>query len=249
MKFGRRFRSIFIKSGKILLRGIGNFQARHSLVDTSPFLQSGQFAWVTELESQWESIKIELDKILEKPEEIPAFHQLSPDQKRISQGDNWKTFPFYVFGIRLEENALLCPQTIKAIEKLPGLQNAWFSILSPGYHIPPHRGPTRAVIRCHLGLVVPKDEDHCWLRVSDQIRSWQPGKCILFDDTYEHEVHNQTHESRVVLFLDVDRPSDWIGRLFNRLIILLVRSSSYVRDPIKNLRDWNQRLKSKKVSN
>ena len=249
MKFAPRFRSFFMSSGKILLRGIGNFQARHSLVDTTPFLESSQFTWVAELENHWESIQVELNKILEKPEEIPAFHQLSPDQKRISKGDNWKTFPFYVFGIRLEENAALCPKTIQAIEKLPGLQNAWFSILAPGYHIPPHRGPTRAVIRCHLGLIVPKEENLCWLRVGDRIRSWKTGKCILFDDTYEHEVHNQTHERRVVLFLDVDRPSDWIGQLFNRLIILLVRSSSYVRDPIKNFRDWNQRLKSTKSSN
>ncbi len=242
MKRASILRSILIKLGKFFLRRIGNLQGKHSLVETTPFLPSDQFAWVKDLEDNWEYIKAELNHVLDRPEDIPSFHQLSPDQQRISKGDNWKTFAFYVFGIKLEENAKRCPRTIQLIEALPGLQNAWFSILAPGYHIPPHRGPTRAVIRCHLGLIVPSDKDKCWLRVDDQVKTWEAGKCMLFDDTYEHEVKNDTEERRVVLFLDVDRPSDWIGRLVNRILILGVRSSAYVKDPVRNLAAWNRRL-------
>jgi len=198
---------------------------------------------VPALESQWQTINDELQGVLAHPEEIPAFHELSPDQKRISKGDNWKTFAFYVFGIRLDENCERCPQTVRVLEQLPELQNAWFSILAPGYHIPPHKGPTRAVVRCHLALQVPQDAPNCWIRVDKEVRAWEPGKCMVFDDTYEHEVRNDTDEVRVVLFVDVSRPSDRIGRMFNRLLITAIRGSAYVKDPLKNLAAWNKAVR------
>jgi len=240
MSDGSLLRRWVIKGGKHLLRAIGDFQARHSLVGTGPFLDAAEFGWVADLESQWRAIRGELAGVMEHPEEIPAFHELSPDQTRISKGDNWKTFALYVFGIRVDDNCARCPQTAAALERLPGLQNAWFSILAPRYHIPPHKGPTRAVVRCHLGLVVPRDARQCWLRVDNEVRSWEEGGCLLFDDTYEHEVRNDTDELRVVLFVDVDRPSDRIGTWFNKLLIMSIRGSAYVKDPLKNLAAWNK---------
>ncbi|MDH3644747.1 MAG: aspartyl/asparaginyl beta-hydroxylase domain-containing protein, partial [Gammaproteobacteria bacterium] len=152
----------------------------------------------------------------------------------------WKTFAFYVFGIRLDENCERCPETVRVLEQLPELQNAWFSILAPRYHIPPHKGPTRAVVRCHLALQVPQDAPNCWIRVDEEVRAWESGKCMVFDDTYEHEVKNDTDEVRVVLFVDVTRPSDRLGRVFNKLLIMAIRGSAYVKDPLKNLAAWNK---------
>ncbi len=63
---------------------------------------------------------------------------------------------------------------------------------------------------------------------------------MLFDDTFEHEVRNDTDETRIVLFLDVDRPSDRLGTWFNRLIVTLIRGSAYVKDPLNNLADWSR---------
>lgn len=42
-------------------------------------------------------------------------------------------------------------------ERLAGLTSAWFSILAPGHHIPSHAGVSKGVVRCHVGLVVPRD--------------------------------------------------------------------------------------------
>ncbi len=232
-------RNLIIKAGKHTLRKVGEFQARHSLVAATPVLDNAEFDWVPRLEERWREIRGELDAVLTRPEDIPAFHQLSPDQKRISKGDNWKTFAFYVYGNRVDDNCAACPVTATLLDDLPGLQNAWFSILAPRYHLPPHRGPTRAVIRCHLGLKVPADGENCWLRVDQEICRWQEGRCLVFDDTYEHEVRNDTDEVRVVLFLDFDRPMDLAGRALNRLVIAAIRTSAYVKDPLKNLADWN----------
>jgi beta-hydroxylase len=230
------------KLGVKLMRGVESFQNRHSLVSTDPVLENDAFPWVSEVEAAYPAIRGELEALLEHPERIPAFHQISPDQERISKGDNWKVFTFHAYGTKIEDNRALCPETSKLIDRVPGLQNAWFSILAPGYHIPPHHGPTRAVIRLHLGLIVPEDRESCWIRVDDQICTWEEGKVIVFDDTYEHEVRNDTPDRRVVLFIDFDRPMDRIGSLVNRLLVYLIKVSNYVQVPLKNLADWNKGL-------
>lgn len=228
------------RTGKKFLQAIGDFQGRHSRVGTGPFLSKEEFPWTSQLEASWREIRSELEPLLEHPEDIPAFHQISPDQKRISKGDHWKTFAFYVFRQPIAENCALCPATARILSQLPGLQNAWFSILAPGYHIRPHHGPTRALLRCHLALRVPKDRKNCWIRVDDQIYRWAEGECVVFDDTYEHEVRNDTDEVRVVLFMDFDRPMDWIGSRFNSTVLRLMQASHYVKDPLHNLAKWNQ---------
>lgn len=233
-----------MRTGKHALRKVGEFQARHSTVPTTPVLPNEDFPWVADLERCWREIRTELDGVLTNPEDIPAFHQLSPDQARISRGDNWKTFAFYVYGNRVDDNCARCPVTAGLLDRMPTLQNAWFSILAPRYHIPPHKGPTRAVIRCHLGLKVPADGANCWLRVDDEICHWAEGECLVFDDTYDHEVRNDTDDVRVVLFLDFDRPMDLPGRLANRLVIAAIRASAYVKDPLANLADWNARIRN-----
>ena len=242
---GGRLRRTVIQAGKHTLRKVGEFQARHSRVSTEPVLPNAEFPWVADLERRWRQVREELDTVLVHPEDIPAFHQLSPDQQRISKGDNWKTFAFYIYGNRVDDNCARCPATGALLDRLPSLQNAWFSILAPRYHIPPHRGPTRAVIRCHLGLKVPAARERCWLRVDREICHWEEGRCLVFDDTYEHEVKNDTDEVRVVLFLDFDRPMDLPGRVLNRLVIAAIRASAYVKDPLQNLAAWNARVRGR----
>lgn len=93
-------RRMLLKAGKKFLRWNGDFQTRHSLISTTPRIGNHEFNWVTALEARWPAIREELDRLLEHPEDIPAFHQISPDQQRISKGDNWKTFGLFVYGQR-----------------------------------------------------------------------------------------------------------------------------------------------------
>ncbi|HEX7374697.1 MAG TPA: aspartyl/asparaginyl beta-hydroxylase domain-containing protein [Steroidobacteraceae bacterium] len=234
------WRRLLIGGGKRFLRWSGQFQARHSRVPSTPAIDNAAFDWIPQLEGDWRAIRAELEHLLEHPEDIPAFHQISPDQKRISKGDNWKTFAFRVYGRRVDENCALCPRTAAAIERLPGVRTAMFSILKPRYRIAPHKGPTRAVIRAHLGLIVPEDWQNVWIRVDTERLHWREGRVILFDDTYEHEVHNDTDQLRAVLFLDIDRPMDAVGTLFNRVLMRLIQASPYVKQPLRNLARWDR---------
>ena len=232
------------KSGRRVLQAIDRYLGRKSLVGDHPFFDPSQFSFVQTLEDNWRPIRAELEKLLEAREHIPSFHQVSPDQKRISKDDNWKTFILYGFGRKAERNCRQCPETTRVLETIPRLQTAMFSIVAPGYHIPAHRGVTKGVIRIHLGLMIPKQRDQCFIRVGNQTRHWEEGKCIVLDDTFDHEVWNKTNEQRVVLFIDVERPLPLLARLLNRGILRAVRWTAYFKDARANLNDWEERFEA-----
>jgi beta-hydroxylase len=82
------------------------------------------------------------------------------------------------------------------------MTTAGFSVLQPGAHILPHRGYTTEVLRCHLGIIVPVG---CSMRVGSETRNWEEGRCLVFDDTVEHEVWHCGNAPRVVLLVDFAR--------------------------------------------
>ncbi|MGL5078248.1 MAG: aspartyl/asparaginyl beta-hydroxylase domain-containing protein, partial [Waterburya sp.] len=125
---------------------------------------------------------------------------------------------------------------------IPGLKTAFFSILLPDKHIPEHRGPYKGVLRCHLPLKVPQAKEQCGIRVAQEIRHWEEGKCLVFDDSYPHEAWNKTDEIRVVLFLDIVRPTIFPASLLNHFLLNLIRWSPFIKDAQKNQNQWDQRL-------
>jgi len=136
------------------------------------------------------------------------------------------------------------PVTTEILERVPNLRIAWLSILAPGYHIPAHTGVTKGLIRNHLGLIIPADREQCRIRVGDEIRPWSEGKFLILDDTYEHEVWNDTDEERVVLLFDFDRPMKWSGRLLNRFFLWAIKFSAFYRDPLRNSRNAEKRFET-----
>ena len=87
---------------------------------------------------------------------------------------------------------------------MPFLANAGFSCFRPGTHLYPHHGELHGVLRCHLPLVVP--EGDVALRFADDVRRWQPARCIVFDDTFEHEAWNHASSDRIVLLVTFAAP-------------------------------------------
>lgn len=160
------------------------------------FYESSQFEFVLNLEENWQVINQELNQ-LRQGDFIPW------PEKYLYDGKGWDTFGLYAFGIKVGKNCALCPETTKLVESIPNLSTAGFSALAASTHIAPHTGYPDGFLRCHLGLIVP---DGCGLRVDNQIRHWQQGKCLVFDDTSEHEAWNKGNSTRVVLLLDFKAP-------------------------------------------
>jgi len=237
-------KQIVVTQGEKLVRNLERTIAKQSLVGDSTFFDVNQFSWVTDLEMNWQLVRYELDDVLKTLPKLPNFQDISTDQYSITQDDRWKTYFFYAYGYKAEKNCVRCPETTRLIERIPGMKTAFFSILLPHKHIPEHRGPYKGVLRYHLALKVPESDRGCGIRVGNDIRYWQEGRSLIFDDTFPHEAWNYTDAVRVVLFLDFVRPMQFPFSIFNKLMIQLITWSPYVQSGKANFLEWERRLEA-----
>src|SRR3954469_15561517 len=228
--------------GKRLRHRISGLIARSSKVGNDPVLDPGLFPWIRDLEAHWPQIREEVDRLLTRQEGIPPLADISPDHRRIAPPDQWKSFFLYGYGYSQEENLRRCPKTGEAVAKIPGLNSAFFSILTPGAHIPRHRGVTKAILTAHVGASVPRLRRACRMQVDDRMLHWDEGRTFVFDDCYHHEVWNDTGEQRVILLIQFRRPAGLIGRLVGRLFLAAVRHSRFVQDARSSLGDWEKAM-------
>jgi aspartate beta-hydroxylase len=168
------------------------------------------FPWFAALESRTDTIREEALRVLAGGG-LPSFLQDS------GQGatDNylrgtWDAFFFYRDGERVAESAARAPVTAALLEDLPLVRirncapEICFSVLTPGSEILPHTGVTNVRCVTHLPLLVPAD---CAITVAGETHVWEEGRCVAFDDTYEHRAWNRNpHHVRVVLIVDAWNP-------------------------------------------
>jgi beta-hydroxylase len=192
------------------------------------------------VEAEYPLIRKELDSLLVHRDQIPNFQDISDAQKPLTEGEQWKTFWLYAFGEKAEENCARCPETVRILQKIPGMKSAMFSILAPKKHIPEHRGLWKGVLRYHLGLIVPAPKGSARIRVGNDIRSWEEGKSMIFDDSHPHEVWNDCSSQRVVLFVDVLRPVIFPLSLLNEGIIWIIAHSDSVAEPMDRVRQYSR---------
>jgi beta-hydroxylase len=243
-RIAQQKRRLIKNVGSKMLWSFESMMERHSLVGNSAVLDPRELPFVARLEESSIGIRRELDVVLEHKRVLPALHEISPDQCSISQDDRWKAFFLYGFGHRSAENCNRCPLTASVLSMVPGLVTAFFSILAPGKHIPRHRGVYKGLVRVHLGLKVPKLAERCRMEIGGTKLSWQEGKAFVFDDTFDHEVWNDTDEERAVLLLDVYRPLPATLSLLNKALVRAVAASPYVTDGVKNAQTWEHKIAS-----
>ena len=235
-----------IAAGERILAPIERFIGRRSLVGDETFFDNDRFPWIAEIETNWTTIRDRLERVLEDREALPNFQDISKDQIEITDDDHWKTFFLYGFGFEARLGVEMCPRTAELMRQIPGMKTAMFSILSPRKHILDHRGPYKGVLRYHLGLIVPEDAESCRIRVGEDVRHWEEGQSMIFDDTYNHEVWNDTDETRVVLFVDVLRPLPRPWAQINRAIVAAIRYSPFVLDAKRNQEAWERRYRARR---
>ena len=111
-----------------------------------------------------------------------------------------------------------------------------FSSLNPHAKIPRHTGPMNGILRGHLGMVVPQG---CYIRVGPEERTWEEGKMLVFDDSFEHEVWNHSEFVRIVLFMNF-----WHPCFADREIPVLERfRAAYEQTPLSRVHKQNQDAK------
>jgi beta-hydroxylase len=227
--------------GERVLAPIERFIGRRSVVGDATFFPLERFPWVEHIEQNWQTIREEAERLLEDRDDLANFQDISKDQIEITDDDRWKTFFLYGYGFEAKLGVEMCPRTAALMREIPGMTTAMFSILSPRKHILDHRGPYKGVLRYHLGLIVPQKAEDCRIRVGDDFRHWEEGKSMIFDDTFNHEVWNDTDDTRVVLFVDVLRPLPSPWSQINSLIVKAIGYSPFVLDAKRNQEAWEKR--------
>jgi beta-hydroxylase len=224
-----------VKFGKRLRKPLNRFLARQSLISTDRFIDPGDVPGLDVLKENWEAIRDEALAVMAGNEEVPSLGRISPDHRRIAPDEAWKSFFFNAYGYSSLVNRSRCPRTAEVIDKVPNVVVAFYSIFDTGTRIPLHKGVTKAMLNVHLGLSVPPEKDACGIRVEGEVRHWQEGELLVFDETNRHEAWNDSSQPRIVLFLQVMRPMNWLGRLVGKAFLALVKRTTYVQDVRKAL--------------
>jgi Aspartyl/asparaginyl beta-hydroxylase and related dioxygenases len=216
--------------------------ARVSRLPDVPVYTREQFDWLRGIEAGWGEVREELDRIMVYRDTMPSFHEIIAEVSTITTDHDWKTFFLMSVGREAGENARRCPRTMALLRRIPGVSTAFFSILSPGKHIPAHRGAYNGVLRLHLGLLVPEPRERCRIRVADEIHHWEEGRALIFDDSFNHEVWNDTDGYRVVLFVDFARPLLQPWDALNRGLLRLGPLAPLLRKAASRQKLWEKRF-------
>ncbi|NYT41527.1 aspartyl/asparaginyl beta-hydroxylase domain-containing protein [Sphingomonas sp. R-74633] len=178
------------------------------------YFDTSQFDWVPGIEAATGAILAELNGLLaDGLQGFRPYIQSDPNRPRLDDNAlldsaQWSTRFLCENGRVDEATVARCPRTWAAVQTAPqpliaNSPTAMFSLLRPGARIAPHTGMVNTRLTCHLPLVVPPG---CGFRVGNEVREWQVGKLLIFDDSIEHEAWNGSDEDRVVLIFDIWRP-------------------------------------------
>jgi hypothetical protein len=217
----------------------------HRLIARTPsgrteFFEPADFPWIADVEARADEIKVELDGLLARVDQLPNFQDIQEEQRWLTQDDRWKVFGFYAYGVRVDSNCRRCPRTAEIVESIPGMTTAMFSVLLPHKHIPPHFGMWKGVLRYHLALRTPADETAACVRVGSRTEHWRDGRSLVFDDTFEHEAWNDSDEIRVVLFVDIIRPLPWYLAVPNRACLGAIRRTPFIQRAVAKNEEWHK---------
>jgi len=188
---------------------------QRSLYNVSPL--KAQPVWSlaeTGIRSQLELIATKWTEI--KREALDAYQQ----DLYVSEGESlrdtghWAQFELFRQGRPNKVNCEKAPTTCQLVKDVPEISTnkrgqVKFSVMDAGTHVHAHSGPTNCRLRAHLGLQVPSDPTGLsTLRVADQQLTWEEGKLLVFDDSFDHEVwyDNPQKKPRIVLIMDLWHP-------------------------------------------
>ncbi|MEV0375353.1 aspartyl/asparaginyl beta-hydroxylase domain-containing protein [Streptomyces sp. NPDC050636] len=171
------------------------------------------FPEVWELERQFPALQAEVDALLAS-RSIPTYGTFDP-QRAAQVSEEWRLYYAYMFGNTNELAKKDCPTLLSFAQSTPSVVNAFISILEPGVTLPSHQDPYAGILRYHLGIRIPTDNPPR-IRLADEYYEWKEGEGTVLDVSLEHEVINESDESRIIVIIDFRRPMGPLAGLLNR---------------------------------
>src|SRR5262249_7897417 len=215
-----------------------------------PGLESQPFhdrtaSWMAELEAAYPVIRAELGGLLDAKVAFTPYAQGADARYRqekfdLEEGsDRWSIYDLLEPAAESQ-----CPKTVDLLERWFRIElgepvTAQFSALRAGAHIPPHCGVSNVFLTAHLGLIVPQ---RCRIRVGNETRCWSEGRGFVFDDSFEHEVWNESDSTRIVLIARFYHPAlteleiEALGTLHERVRAFIGENTAVQRELLCSLR-------------
>lgn len=167
-----------------------------------PWHDAASFSWMASLEAAYPTIREEVLAALGRPSAaLKQYEYLGVSTPA------WKSFmlmcePAGFVG----DNCAKFPKTMALLRSLPIVpaREVMVSVLAPRSGIPPHRDSGNMTLTCQLAIQIPARGSG--IRVGRERREWTEGKAIVFDTAYEHEVWNDSDETRIVFLFDFLHP-------------------------------------------
>jgi len=209
----------------------------HYIKDLSPnpiwdIEETGYEEKLREIESNWKIIRDEaLELIRLTPEQNVTYGQ----DAIASPKENWKHY--YIHGLNQESfPSRVCdvtPTLCNLLKDYPPatlcpLGSIKLSYIAPDTIIQPHTSNLNFRIRAQLPLFVPplnatetSDMSKMVMNGGKHEIKWEEGKMVVIDDSFEHEVINETSQPRILLLIDLVHPemtqemfkelTDWVA--------------------------------------
>ena len=170
-----------------------------------PLHDPAGFWFTSYLEERFPQIRDEILRVVDTPAD-PVRPTLE-DGWLTRQGD-WLQAHLFRDGQWQQGVCAQFPVTTAILREIPEVTTLspgviMISRLTPGTRIMAHCGSTNAVLRVHLPVKVPPGVS---IRVADEVLTWTEGKCLIFDDSFEHEVRHEGTQDRIVLIVDMPHP-------------------------------------------
>eukprot|EP00928_Gymnodinium_smaydae_P072136 TRINITY_DN55553_c0_g1_i1.p1 TRINITY_DN55553_c0_g1~~TRINITY_DN55553_c0_g1_i1.p1 ORF type:complete len:512 (+),score=61.05 TRINITY_DN55553_c0_g1_i1:89-1624(+) len=174
-----------------------------------------RLAFVKKFEDNAETIRREAIAVLESG----GFYIGDGTPPTVVHNGTWKEFALFKAnkaGGFVQGNVERMPFTSKLIKSIPQITGfvdgsrvpggeVQLLLLPAGSSLKPHCGDSHRKLIAHLGIKIPAGD--VGLRVQTEIRRWEEGRVVVFDDSLEHAVWNNADEPRVVLLFTLHHPA------------------------------------------
>jgi len=187
------------------------------LIPGQPWHRTEDMEVCAALEQVASSIREEFERYTASGKPLPDVGARSGEALLVEQG-SWKELPLFNNGRMDHEVCSQFPETVRILTErcadatglaFCGGGEVAFRILSPGTRLKPHCGPTNARLTCLLGVSVPLGAEPGVTVATQAPRPWIDGKCVVFDDSFEHfeELDEMAEGECVVLLVHFWHPS------------------------------------------
>jgi aspartyl/asparaginyl beta-hydroxylase (cupin superfamily) len=171
-----------------------------------------------EFEDRFDAIRDEVDRLMER-RTLSTYEEIDP-LRAAEVSNQWKLYYAYMLGKVNQRAREDCPTLLGVASALPNVVSATISVLEGGVSLAAHSGPYAGILRYHLALRVPERNPPS-IRVGNAWYTWKERESVVIDDSFEHEVKNQSDGIRVVLIVDFLRPMNFLLDAVNRYALSL----------------------------